>query len=178
MNQRHVSIGIIGYGYWGKKVATTFHTHPNCHVKRIVDTSSRACDDARVDYPLSQVSQHVQDIIDDNEIQIVAVVTPLETHFSLGKDVLLANKHLFIEKPYTTTLREALYLKQLSEKHNTCVMVDSVFLFSDPIHHIKSLIETEQMGTLLSITGNRSNLGKFQDRLNVLWDLAPHDITI
>jgi len=112
------------------------------------------------------------------DIQAVVIATPAKTHFALAKKALLSNKHVLVEKPFTTTTAQALELIQLAEQKGRTIMVGHTFLFSPPVRALKKLIQAGDLGRLLYIHSARLNFGLLQPDVNVLWDLAPHDVSI
>src|SRR5205814_198219 len=133
---------------------------------------------ARRQYPTVQMTTDFSDILTSPDIDAVAIVTPVWTHFPLAKAALQNGKHVFLEKPLTSTTEQAEELIELAERRNLKLMVDHTFLFSGPVAKIKQLVDGGELGKLYYFDSTRVNLGLFQHDVNVIWDLAPHDLSI
>lgn len=173
-----IKIGVIGYGYWGPNLVRNFFATPACLVKTVVDLKSDRLTALKKIYPSIKTSTHIDKVLKDSEIDAVVVATPVTTHFQLGEKVLKAGKHLLLEKPMTTSLSEALSLIELAKKRGKVLMVDHTFVYKDAVRKIKKLIEDGEIGKLRYFDSTRTNLGLFQQDVNVLWDLAAHDVSI
>ncbi|MBN2031438.1 Gfo/Idh/MocA family oxidoreductase [bacterium] len=170
--------GIIGYGYWGPKIVRNLYTHPDIEVVKIVDTNQERIKLAQTSYPYIKVSSDADDICKDSTIDLVTIATPVLTHYELGKKAIENGKHIFIEKPFTSTTKQAESLIKLAEKNQRLIMVDHTFLFTGAVRKIKKIINEGSLGKLYYYDSVRINLGLFQHDINVIWDLAPHDISI
>jgi predicted dehydrogenase len=173
-----IKIGVIGYGYWGPNVARNFSGQPDCRVVAICDKSSVALARVSSRHPGIRVTTDAHDIIDSSDIDAVAIVTPVSWHYTLAKKALENGKHVFVEKPFTSTSLEAEDLIDIAERKNLQIMVDHTFLFTGAVRKIKQLIDEGALGPLYYYDSSRVNLGLFQHDVNVLWDLAPHDLAI
>lgn len=173
-----VKIGIIGYGYWGINLVRNFSQLKNCKVKIIVDLNDERLAMAKNSYYEVKLSNDIDDIFNDGDIDAVVIATPVFSHFSLAKKALDKNKHVLIEKPMTSTIEEANCLIDLANSKNKILMVDHTFLYSTAVQKMKSMIDSGEVGKLKYFDSTRINLGLFQPDVNVLWDLAPHDISI
>jgi len=173
-----IRLGVIGYGYWGPVVARNFHAADGCRLTAICDANPAAQDRARKAFPGAQVSGNIADIVCSPEIDAVAVITPVWTHFEFGKKALENGKHLFVEKPFTASSEEATELIELAAAKNLQIMVDHTFLFTGAVRRIRQLIDEGVIGKLFYYDSSRVNLGLFQHDVNVIWDLAPHDLSI
>lgn len=173
-----VKIGIIGFGYWGPNLVRNFFELPACKVKTIVDMKQERLKAAKKLYPAIKVTSDFNKVLDDPDIDAIIVATPVSTHFNLGEKVLKAGKHLLLEKPMTTSLAEATGLIELALFKKKVLMIDHTFLYKDAIRKIKTLIDKKEIGKLRYFDSTRTNLGLFQQDMNVLWDLAVHDISI
>jgi predicted dehydrogenase len=173
-----IRVGVIGYGYWGPLVARNFHATDGCRLAAVCDADSTAQDRARKALPGIQVTGDVADILRSPEIDAVAVVTPVWTHFEFAKAALEHGKHVFVEKPFTASSSEALELIELAAAKNLKIMVDHTFLFTGAVRKIRQLIDEGVLGKLFYYDSSRVNLGLFQHDVNVVWDLAPHDLAI
>jgi predicted dehydrogenase len=173
-----INMGIIGYGYWGPNIARNFSLLEGARVASICDGSQQALNRARKSYPNSAVTQDSNDILNSTEIDAVAVITPVSTHFELAKKALENGKHVFVEKPFTATAAQAEELIALAARKKLTIMVDHTFLFTAAVKKIKEHIELKTLGELYYYDSVRVNLGLFQHDVNVIWDLAPHDFAI
>lgn len=173
-----MKIAIIGYGYWGPNLVRNFSLAENSEVSWVFDLSEKQLDRVKKSYPNIKTTTNYQDILHDPETDAVAIATPVFTHFELAKKAMISGKHVLIEKPMTSSVKESNELLQLSQKSGKVLMVDHTYLYTDAVQKIKDLIVTGQIGKLQYIDSTRINLGLFQRDVNVLWDLAPHDISI
>ncbi len=173
-----IQIGIIGYGYWGPNIVRNFHRAEGCHVKKICDMSEEALKRAHRSFPDIEKTSDWKAFISDPTIDAVAIVTPVSTHFNLAKTALENGKHIFVEKPFTVNTAQAEELIELAERKNLKIMVDHTFLFTGAVKKIKQLIDDGTLGPLYYYDSTRVNLGLFQHDVNVIWDLAPHDLSI
>ena len=173
-----IRVGVIGYGYWGPVVARNFHGAANCELAAICDKSPASMERARKAFPGTRVTDEVADITSSPNIDAVAVITPVWTHFEFAKAALENGKHVFVEKPFTSSTAQAEELIELATRKNLQIMVDHTFLFTGAVQKIRQLIDDGTLGKLYYYDSTRVNLGLFQHDVNVIWDLAPHDLSI
>jgi len=173
-----LKIGVIGYGYWGPNVVRNFHNTPNAVVAAVCDLNVKSLQRVRRTYPSMVLTTNPKDILTSPDIDAVAIVTPITHHYSLAKAALENGKHVFVEKPFTANTREAEELIELAEQKNLRIMVDHTFLFSGAVRKIRELMNDDVLGNLYYYDSTRINLGLFQHDANVVWDLAPHDLSI
>lgn len=173
-----IKVGIIGYGYWGPNVLRNFSSIDGAMVVALSDINTECLIQAKRIYPELRTTTDYRDVTTSKEIDAVAIVTPVFTHYQLAKSALENGKHIFIEKPFTSTVKEAEELIELAEKNNLTIMVDHTFLFTGAVRKIKELIDSHGLGDLYYYDSTRVNLGLFQHDVNVIWDLAPHDFSI
>jgi predicted dehydrogenase len=173
-----IKLGVIGYGYWGPNIVRNFLGHQDCKVVAVCDKNSVALARVLARHPGVRVTTDVDDIVTSSEIDAVAIVTPVSYHYELAKKALENGKHVFVEKPFTATLAQAEELVELAERKNLLIMVDHTFLFTGAVRKIKQLVDDGTLGPLYYYDSTRVNLGLFQHDVNVLWDLAPHDLSI
>jgi predicted dehydrogenase len=173
-----INLGVIGYGYWGPNIVRNFNRIEDIEVVLLADIDPAALKRARKVYRNLKVSADYRDIITSVDIDAVAIVTPVFTHFELAKSALENGKHIFVEKPFTSTAREAEELIELAEKKKLKIMIDHTFLFTGAVRKIKELIDDNILGDLYYYDSTRVNLGLFQHDVNVIWDLAPHDFSV
>ena len=173
-----IRFGIIGYGYWGPNIVRNLGSLPGACIESLCDKHAHALDRASQAYPRLKLSSDSAELIRSPQIDAIAVVTPVWTHFPLAKAVLESGKHVFVEKPFTSTVAQAEELVELAEKRNLKIMVDHTFLFTGAVRKIRQLIDEDTLGNLYYYDSTRVNLGLFQHDVNVIWDLAPHDLSI
>jgi predicted dehydrogenase len=173
-----INIGVIGYGYWGPNIVRNFSTLEETRVLAVCDGNQEAMNRARKIYPQITVTRDSDDILTSPEIDAVAVITPVSTHFELAKRALENGKHVFVEKPFTATVAQAEELINLAERNKLTIMVDHTFIFTGAVRKIKQLIDEKVLGDLYYYDSVRVNLGLFQRDVNVIWDLAPHDFAV
>jgi predicted dehydrogenase len=173
-----VRVGVIGYGYWGPNVVRNFHSLDDCRVVAVCDKDPSALKRVQRTYPGVELTCNAADILKNPCIDAVAVVTPVWTHFDLARTALLNGKHVFVEKPFTATVEQAENLIELASRRNLKVMVDHTFLFSGAVRKIRELVDDGTLGHLYYFDSTRVNLGLFQHDVSVVWDLAPHDLSI
>ena len=173
-----VRLGVIGYGYWGPNIVRNFSGHQDCKVVAVCDKNPAALARVLGRHPGVRVTTEVDDIVASTDIDAVAIVTPVSYHYELAKKALENGKHIFVEKPFTATSAQAEDLIELAERQNLQIMVDHTFLFTGTVKKIKQLIDEGALGPLYYYDSTRVNLGLFQHDVNVLWDLAPHDLSI
>lgn len=173
-----LNFGVIGYGYWGPNIVRNLTAIRETNVRTISDLNSKVLKRAQENYPHIDVTTEPEDIFRDPKIDVVAIVTPVSTHFQLAKRALESGKHIFVEKPFTYNVKQAEELITLAEKNNLTVMVDHTFLFTGAVRRIKEEIKNGALGDIYYYDSTRVNLGLFQQDVNVIWDLAPHDFSI
>jgi predicted dehydrogenase len=173
-----VNFGVIGYGYWGPNVVRNLASLEDSHVSAIAEVSAAARVRAQKAYPGVKVTANTAEVISSPEIDAIAVVTPVWTHYELVKAALENGKHVFVEKPFTSNAVQGEELIELAQRKNLKIMVDHTFLFTGAVRKISQLLEEGTLGKLYYYDSTRVNLGLFQHDVNVLWDLAPHDLSI
>jgi predicted dehydrogenase len=176
--EKLMNFGVIGYGYWGPNVVRNLVSLEDSQVLTIADMSSAARKRAQKTYPGIDVTSDPSEVFLSAEIDAIAVVTPVWTHYELAKAALENGKHVFVEKPFTSNTAQAEALINLAQKKNLKIMVDHTFLFTGAVKKIRQLIDEGTLGKLYYYDSTRVNLGLFQHDINVLWDLAPHDLSI
>jgi predicted dehydrogenase len=173
-----VRIGVIGYGYWGPNIVRNFQREEAARVVSVCDKSVSSLERVRREHPAIPVTTNYRAMLTDDAIDAIAIVTPVWTHFEIAKAALENGKHIFIEKPFTSTVEQAEYLIELAERKNLKIMVDHTFLFTGAVQRIRQLVQEGTLGQLYYYDSTRVNLGLFQHDVNVIWDLAPHDLAI
>jgi len=171
-------VGVIGYGYWGPNVVRNLHRLENCQVAAICDGNPVALQRAKKVYPSLELTMNSSALLTSTQIDAIAVVTPVWTHFELAKSALQNGKHVFVEKPFTSTSQQAEELIELADRNRLKIMVDHTFLFTGAVRKIRQLVDDRTLGDIYYYDSTRVNLGLFQHDVNVVWDLAPHDLSI
>src|ERR1041385_1231999 len=173
-----IRIGVIGYGYWGPNIVRNFHTHEGAEVVLVCDKSTKCQQRLHKAHPSIAFTMDANDVLQSPDIDLVAIVTPVWTHYDLAKTALQNGKHVFVEKPFTSTAAQAEELIELASRKDLHIMVDHTFLFTGAVKKIRQLIDARTLGKLFYYDSTRVNLGLFQHDVNVLWDLAPHDLSV
>lgn len=175
---RMINVAIIGYGYWGPNLVRNFSLVQQCKVHTVVDARDERLALVAKNYPLVHLTKDVSDVFSNPEIDAVVIATPIFTHYELAKKALESGKHVLVEKPLTSDTLHAQELIDLSLKMGKLLMVDHTFLYTGAVQKIKSIIDSNTLGKLQYFDSTRINLGLIQPDVNVLWDLAPHDLSI
>src|SRR3989449_2396306 len=173
-----IRVGVIGYGYWGPNVVRNLRGLEGCEVAAVCDRSPAALKRVAETYPDLAITADPAELMISPKIDAIAVVTPVYTHFGLAKAALQNGKHVFIEKPFTSTAQQGEELVDLAARKNLTMMVDHTFLFTGAVRKIRELIDEGVLGNLYYYDSTRVNLGLFQHDVSVIWDLAPHDLSI
>jgi predicted dehydrogenase len=173
-----IGIGVIGYGYWGPNLVRNFNSTDGARVIAVCDQSPARRAQVEAHYPAVKTFADAREMLADSDVDAVAIATPVSSHFELGMLALQAGKHVLIEKPITTTSEQASQLIDEADKRRLVLMVDHTFVYTTVVRKIKELIEQGSLGQLFYYDSVRVNLGLFQHDVNVLWDLAVHDLSI
>ncbi|HLV31881.1 MAG TPA: Gfo/Idh/MocA family oxidoreductase [Chitinispirillaceae bacterium] len=173
-----VQIGVIGYGYWGPNIVRNFSAIDGAKVVMVCDQRAEALGSLKKAFPDIETTTSQEIILKSPRINIIAIVTPVSTHFELAKKALINGKHVFVEKPFTDSSVQAKELIDLAEQKELKIMVDHTFLFTGAVRKIKETIDNGVLGNIFYYDSTRVNLGLFQHDVNVVWDLAPHDFSI
>lgn len=173
-----LKIGVIGCGYWGNHILRNFNSSSNWDLAWACDNNQSQIDKVKLTYPLTKFTLDYSDILNDVSIDAIAISTPVHSHFDLAKSALLAGKHVWVEKPLTSTRAEAEELIKIATEKKLLINVDHTFIYTSSVQKIKNLIDNNELGDIIYFDSVRINLGLFQHDVNVIWDLAPHDISI
>jgi len=173
-----ITVGVIGTGYWGPNLVRNFINLQDARVTRVSDLSRERLQHMERLYPFLKTTQNYQDLIEDPGLDAIVIATPVTSHFKIAKEALEAGKHVFLEKPLTHSAEESLELVRLARDRNLIGMVGHTFVYSPAVRKIKELLISGELGDIFYISTTRVNLGLFQEDINVVWDLAPHDISI
>lgn len=173
-----IRVGVIGYGYWGPNIVRNLHGLDSARVEMVCDKSASALARVRKAYPGIKTVSDPAEVISSPEVDAVAVITPVWTHYDLAKAALQSGKHVFVEKPFTSNAAQAEELIELAARKKLTIMVDHTFLFTGAVRRIRELVDQNVLGDLYYYDSLRVNLGLFQHDVSVIWDLAPHDLSI
>lgn len=171
-------IAVLGLGYWGPNLVRNFQAHPKCRLVACCDRDANRLAKIQAAYPALDVTDNLAALLHDDRIDGIVIATPVHTHYALAKAALLAGKSVLVEKPLTGDVEEAEELSALAQDNGLVLMVDHTFVYSPPVMKIKELLDEGLLGDLLFIDSVRINLGLIQPDVNVVWDLAPHDLSI
>jgi predicted dehydrogenase len=174
---RLLQFGVIGYGYWGPHLARNISALPDGSLKFIADMDTDRLEHAQAQHHYARFTHDAMDVF-ESDVDAVLIATPVHTHYSLARAALLANKHVFVEKPLAVKVHEVEDLVALARERNRILMVGYTFLYHKAVQELRQIITGGQLGKLHYIDTQRLNLGLFHRDVNVLWDLAPHDLSI
>ena len=172
-----INIGVVGCGYWGPKHIRVFHELINAKMMMVCDLDSEKLRQVQSQYNNIETTTDFKEFL-KNGVDAVVIATPVSTHFKLAKEALLNDKHVLIEKPMTATSQQALELIELAEKRNLVLMAGHTYEYHPAVDFLRNLVSSGELGDIYGIDSDRLNLGLFRQDVNVLWDLAPHDISI
>ena len=173
-----IGIGVIGYGYWGPNLVRNFSEAPGAKLIGISDVRPERIAEAARRYPAGQATESYTDLLIDTKIDAVAIATPVSTHFKLAMEALQAGKHVLVEKPLASSSEQAKQLIEEAERVNRVLMVDHTFVYTGAVRKIRELVAAGALGDIYYYDAVRVNLGLFQHDVNVIWDLAVHDLSI
>ncbi len=173
-----VKVAVVGCGYWGPNIIRNFFQIPKSELVAICDTDETRLQQQAAMYPDLRTETDIDRLLSDPGIEAVAIITPANLHYKLGKKALLAGKHILVEKPLTLSSAEAHELTQLAQEKGLCLMVGHTFEYNSAVLKIKELIDDGVLGKVFYIYANRVNLGRYRDDINAFWNIAPHDISI
>lgn len=173
-----IGVGVIGYGYWGPNLVRNFADVPDARVVAVSDLRQDRLELVRRRYPSVETTLEVRRLIDDPRVDAVAIATPVSTHYEFAMQALRAGKHVLIEKPLAASSEEALRLVEEAERRQRVLMVDHTFVYTSAVRKIRELVAGETLGQIYYYDSVRVNLGLFQHDVNVVWDLAVHDLAI
>jgi predicted dehydrogenase len=172
-----LAVGLIGYGYWGPNLLRNFSACPLTEVAAVFDANPARLEALARTHPHLKLVSSFDEFL-ELPLQAAAVATPVSTHFPVARRCLEAGLHVLVEKPLAATVVEARQLVELAARHGRVLMVDHTYLFSNAVRRIKEVVEHGDLGELYYVDSVRINLGLFQHDVNVIWDLAPHDLSI
>jgi predicted dehydrogenase len=173
-----ITVGVIGYGYWGPNLVRNFAETPGARVGFVTDLRQDRLAVAAARYPAVKTSTRHDDLIADPSVDAVVIATPVSTHFALAMAALAAGKHVLVEKPLASSSEDALRLIDAADRRGLVLMVDHTFVYTGAVMKMRELTAAGELGDIYYYDSVRINLGLFQHDVNVLWDLAVHDLSI
>ena len=174
---RAVRVGVIGCGYWGPQLVRNFHELPAAELVAVAEPRLDRLEHVRQLYPNTRLYADHRALL-ATDVDAVVVATPIDTHYSLVRDAILARKHVLVEKPLTASVGQAMELIALAENMGVTLMTGHTFLYNPAVRQLKSLLKSGELGRVYYVDSARLSLGLFQRHVNVVWDLAPHDLSI
>ena len=174
-----LNVGLIGFGYWGPNVAKNIHANKELNLYTICDYKEDRLEKAKSIY-IEQTTYETdyKKLLENKDIQAIAIAVETSGHYNLVKESLLAGKHVYVEKPFTSTVKEAEELQKLAKELDLIIHVDHIMIFHPIIQKIKTLIDNGELGEILYIDAMRMNLGQIKKDVSAMWDLAVHDLSI
>lgn len=173
-----VRMGVVGYGYWGPNLARNIATQAETQLVAIADRDEARLSAARSAHPFTRLARDHRELLRDPEIEAIAIATPAASHAALAREAMEAGKHVLVEKPLATSVADAEELVSLAARLGRTLAVDHTFLFTGAVRRMKQCIDSGELGELYYYDSTRINLGLFDHETNVIWDLAPHDLSI
>lgn len=173
-----IRVGVIGYGYWGPNLARNFAEIPGARLVAVGDVREDRLAQAKARHPAIRTTSSVREVLESTDVDAVVVATPVESHFDLAMGALCAGKHVLVEKPLTSSSEQARRLIEAAARHRRILMVDHTFVYSSAVRKIEELISGNVLGRIYYYDAVRVNLGLFRHDVNVVWDLAMHDLAI
>ncbi len=173
-----IGVGVVGCGYWGPNLVRNFSALDQCELKAICDANPDQLKPVAKRFPAAAAYNRFEDLIADPGVDAVAICTPVGTHYGLASAALAAGKHVLVEKPLTDSVETSERLVEQAEQAGLVLAVDHTFVYSGAVQKIRSIIDSGTLGDPLYIDSVRINLGLFQSDINVIWDLAPHDLSV
>jgi predicted dehydrogenase len=175
---QNIKVGVIGCGYWGPNLLRNIAENDGAELRWICDLDLKRATAMGRRYPAARVTADLNELLTDPALDAVIIATPVGTHFDFARAALEAGKHILVEKPLTASVTEAEQLIELAARRDLALMVDHTFVYTGAVRKIKEIVDSGELGDLLYFDATRINLGLFQDDINVVWDLAPHDLSI
>lgn len=176
--EQKIKVAIVGAGYWGPNLVRNFYQLEDAEVEMVCDIKEEKLKLVKKNYPTIKTTTNFNGILENPEIMAVAIAVPAELHYQFSKKVLEAGKHVLVEKPISQTSREVQELIELAKANDKILMVDHSFLYYGPVLKIKEIIDSGELGKVYYFDSQRVNLGLIRKDVNVIWDLASHDISI
>lgn len=175
---KEIKVGVVGCGYWGPNLIRNFNENYHTNIKYACDLDTEKLERIRLRYPSIITTTNYKDLLKDKDLQVVAIATPPHTHYRLAREALESGKHVFVEKPLTSTVRDGERLVEIAKKKNLILFIDHIFIYTGALKKMKEFVSSGEIGDIYYFDSVRVNLGLFQSDVNVVWDLAPHDLSI
>lgn len=173
-----IKVGVIGFGYWGPNLVRNFSASERTQVVAVSDLDDKRLDVAARHYPGIRTTKDYRDLLISDDIDAVAIATPVRLHYQLALEALRAGKHVLVEKPITESAEQARHLMEEAAARKLVLMVDHTFIYTPAVQKMRDMVQSGEMGEIYYYDSVRVNLGLFQSDVNVLWDLAVHDLSI
>jgi predicted dehydrogenase len=177
-NNSVVNIAVVGYGYWGPNLVRNFAEAPGLNLVAVADLDPAKLEVVSKRYPAIRTTTHLEELLEDSDVDAIAIATPVDTHYPLGLAALQAGKHLWLEKPMTETSEQARELVAEAEKRGLVLLADHTFIYTGAVRKIGEIVKSGDLGDVLYYDSTRINLGLFQRDVSVISDLAVHDFAI
>src|SRR5437763_8000708 len=177
MRMEELRFGVIGWGYWGPKIARNLDGIAHGAVTMVADMDEYRLASLKISQPWMKTTARAEEVF-RSEVDGVVIATPVRTHYRLAKEALLSGKHVLVEKPLTANIAEAEELVALAYEQGRILMVGHTFEYNPAVNELRKLVQSGELGKIYCIEAERVNLGLFRNDINVIWDLAPHDISI
>jgi predicted dehydrogenase len=173
-----ISVGVVGCGYWGPNLIRNFITCPDTELCWACDIDEERITKVLKSYPGVKWTTDIMHILNNKDIDAIAIATPVNSHYPIARSALEAGKHVLVEKPLASSVAEGEHLVRLAREKGLQLMCDHTFCYTGAVRKIKQIITSGDLGKILYFDSVRINLGLFQNDINVIWDLAPHDLSI
>ena len=177
MRMEELRFGVIGWGYWGPKMARNLDALAQATVTMVADLEEYRLASLKISHPWIKTTTRAQDVF-GSDLDGVVIATPVRTHYRLAKEALLSGKHVLVEKPLTTSIAQAQELVTLAQEQGRILMVGHTFEYNPAVNELRKLVQNGDLGKIYCVETERVNLGLFRSDTNVIWDLAPHDLSI
>jgi len=177
MRMEELRFGVIGWGYWGPKMARNLDALAQATVTMVADLEDYRLASLKISHPWIKTTTRAQDVF-GSDLDGVVIATPVRTHYRLAKEALLSGKHVLVEKPLTASLAQAQELVTLAQAQGRILMVGHTFEYNPAVNELRKLVQNGDLGKIYCVETERVNLGLFRSDTNVIWDLAPHDLSI
>ena len=177
MRMEELRFGVIGWGYWGPKMARNLDALAQATVTMVADLEDYRLASLKISHPWIKTTTRAQDVF-GSQVDGVVIATPVRTHYRLAKEALLSGKHVLVEKPLTTSIAQAQELVTLAQEQGRILMVGHTFEYNPAVNELRKLVQNGELGKIYCVETERVNLGLFRSDTNVIWDLAPHDLSI
>ena len=172
------NVAVVGCGYWGPNLIRNLAALRDCNMVQVCDADTERLAHMKNLYPDVRTSTNFDDVLNNHDVDAVVIATPISTHYTLAKKVLLADKHVFVEKPLATSSADGKDLIEIAQQRRLILMVGHTFVYTPAVRYLKKMVQNGELGEVYYISSRRLNLGLFQKDINVAWDLAPHDLSI